>query len=474
MIKQDTTSSAFSPDLLRLLTCGSVDDGKSTLIGRVLLDTQSVEDDTLESLANDSKLHGTTGDIDPSLLTDGLKAEREQRITIDVAYRYFKTEKRHFIIADTPGHVQYTRNMATGASTANLAIVLVDARNGLTEQTRRHAFIASLLGIKHIVVAINKMDLVDFSEDVFSDIRSSFTAFSARLSTDDIHCIPISALNGDNVVTQNNNMPWYKGSTLLHHLETVHIASDHNLIDMRFPVQYVNRPSSDYRGYCGTLASGILRKGDRVTVLPSKTTTTIESIDTFDGEPDEAWCPQAISVRLNDDVDVSRGDMLVPPRNIPDVAEHIEVMLIWMSDKELAPGNSYICKHTSREVPATVQELQYTIDMHTLHRKPATTFTLNDIGRCRINLQQPIFCDPYSRNRSTGCCILIDPTDNTTVAAGLILDRNIEPESTNGTAVAIVVNGKQKLQLDPSVQSIADALAKLEKILRENGFDTKS
>ncbi|MFP6674146.1 MAG: sulfate adenylyltransferase subunit CysN [Pirellulaceae bacterium] len=411
-------------ELLRFITCGSVDDGKSTLIGRLLYDAKMIYEDQLAAIEKDSIKHGTTGGgFDPALLTDGLKEEREQGITIDVAYRYFSTARRKFIIADTPGHEQYTRNMATGASTADLSIILIDARNGVLTQTKRHSFITSLLGIKHVLVAINKMDLVDFSETVYQQIRQDYQNFSARLDIPDLHFIPIAALHGDNVVDPSPNMPWYGGSTLMHFLETVYIGSDRNLQDFRFPVQFVNRPHLDFRGFCGTIASGIIRRGDEVMALPSRKTTKVKSIVTFDGEMEEAHAPQAVTVTLDDEIDVSRGDMIVRPGNVPRQAPRFDAMVIWMSEQPLVPGKQYLFKQTTKTVTGSVQNLRYQVDVNTLHRQDAAVLKLNEIGRCEISLTEPLFYDGYRRNRSTGALIIIDRITNATVGAGIILDR---------------------------------------------------
>ncbi len=411
-------------EMLRFLTCGSVDDGKSTLIGRLLFDSKMVYEDQLAALEIDSKKFGTTGGgFDPALLTDGLKAEREQGITIDVAYRYFSTSKRKFIIADCPGHEQYTRNMATGASTCDLAIILIDARHGVMTQTKRHSFIVSLLGIKHVLVAVNKMDLVDYSEQRFEEIKRDYREFATRLEMPDQHFIPISALKGENLISHSEKMPWYEGSTLMHHLENVHIASDRNLIDFRFPVQYVNRPNLDFRGFCGTIASGKVRKGDEVMALPSKKRSQVKSIVTYDGELDEAFAPLAVTLTLEDEIDVSRGDMLVRPDNLPSVADKFEATIVWMSDDPLTPGKEYLIKHSTKLAPGRVSTLRYRIDVNTLHREDAPTLRLNEIGRCHLKLNQPIAFDGYRNNRSTGAFILIDRVSNVTVGAGMILDR---------------------------------------------------
>jgi bifunctional enzyme CysN/CysC len=417
-------------DILRFATAGSVDDGKSTLIGRLLYDSKSIFEDQLEAVERTSRDRGEEG-TNLALLTDGLRAEREQGITIDVAYRYFATPRRKFIIADTPGHIQYTRNMVTGASTADLAIVLVDARNGLTEQSRRHAFLTTLLRVPHMVLAVNKMDLVDYDRGVFERISAEFSAFAARLDIGDLTFVPISALHGDNVVERSANMPWYDGPSLLHHLEHVHIASDRNLIDVRFPVQYVIRPHAssdpelhDYRGYAGQVAGGVLKPGDEVLHLASGFTTKIRRIDAAGGPVNEAFEPMSVTLLLDDDVDISRGDMICRPNNRPAVAQDIEAMVCWMSSTvTLTPRTRLIVKHTSRTVKAMVSELHYRIDVNTLHRdESATQLGLNEIGRIKLRLTQPIFCDPYSRNRTTGGLILIDEATNATVGAATITD----------------------------------------------------
>ncbi len=417
-------------ELLRFITCGSVDDGKSTLIGRLLYDSKMLYEDQLAQLESESITHGTTGGkFDPALVTDGLKAEREQGITIDVAYRYFSTAKRKFIIADTPGHEQYTRNMATGASTADLAVILIDARYGVLTQTKRHSFIVSLLGIRHVVVTVNKMDLVDFSQDRFDEICQSYRDFAARLDLPDLHFIPISALNGDNVVDPSPSMPWYRGSTLMNFLESVYIGSDRNLEDFRFPVQYVNRPNLDFRGFCGTLASGIIRKGDEIMVLPSRRTTKVKSIVTFDGELDEAFTPQSVTLTLADEVDCSRGDMIVRPGNVPKITNDFDAMLVWMSAEAMVPGKSYLFKHANQTIPGQIESLRYRVDVNSLHRSPAPDLQLNEIGRCTITLSQPIYYDPYYRNRTTGAFIIIDRISNITVAAGMITSRDVDKKA---------------------------------------------
>jgi bifunctional enzyme CysN/CysC len=416
--------------LLRICTAGSVDDGKSTLLGRLLYDSRSVYEDQVHSVQKASK-NRVAGPIDFSLFTDGLKAEREQGITIDVAYRYFATPRRKFIIADTPGHIQYTRNMVTGASTADLAVVLVDARNGLTEQSRRHAFLTTLLRVPHLVLAVNKMDLVGYEAAAFDQIVQEFTAFGTKLEIGDLTFIPISALHGDNVVDRSLNMPWYNGPSLLHHLEHVHIASDRNLIDVRFPVQYVIRPHQatdpdlhDYRGYAGQIAGGILKPGDEVMHLPSGLTTTIKRIDTAAGPVDEAYPPMSVTLLLEDDLDISRGDMICRPHNQPQVTQDVQAMVAWMADAPvLTPRSRLIVKHTTRTVKAMVRDVSYRLDVNSLHRdESAERLGLNEIGRVALRLTQPIFCDPYARNRITGGMILIDEATSATVGAAMITE----------------------------------------------------
>ena len=411
-------------ELLRFLTCGSVDDGKSTLIGRLLHDTKMIYEDQLAAVKRDSEKVGTTGagEIDLALLTDGLKAEREQGITIDVAYRYFSTDRRKFIIADTPGHEQYTRNMATGASTCQLAIILIDARHGVMTQTRRHSFIVSLLGIRHVVVAVNKMDLVDYSREVFERIKDEYTGFVAKLDLRDITFIPMSALKGDNVASRSDAMPWHHGPALLDHLETVHIASDRNLTDFRFPVQYVLRPNLNFRGFAGTVASGVVRKGDEVMVLPSGKRSTVKSIVTYDGELDEAFAPQAVTLTLADEVDVSRGDMLVPPADPPHVSSEIEAMVVWMAEQPFVPGRLYTLKQTTRQVTAEVASFRYGVDVNTLEHRAIARLGLNEVGHVQLSLTQALACDPYRANAATGAFILIDRLTNNTVGAGMILE----------------------------------------------------
>jgi bifunctional enzyme CysN/CysC len=411
---------------LRFATAGSVDDGKSTLIGRLLYDTKTIFEDQLEAVERTSRQRGDEY-TNLALLTDGLRAEREQGITIDVAYRYFATPRRKFIIADTPGHIQYTRNMVTGASTANLALVLVDARKGIVEQTRRHAFLSTLLRVPHLVLCVNKMDLVDYDQARFEELRLEFREFAAKLDVADLTVVPISALHGDNVVERSANMPWYEGTSLLHHLEEVHIASDRNLIDVRFPVQYVVRPLSDewhdYRGYAGQVASGVMKVGDEVMVLPSGLTTTISAIDTYEGPVEEAFPPMSVTVRLSDHIDVSRGDMICRVGNQPAVSQDIEAMVCWMTDAcTLDPRSRWVVKHTTRSAKAVIRDLTYRLDVNTLHRdEDANSLSLNEIGRVSMRVTAPLFVDEYRRNRTTGSFILIDETTGATVAAGMII-----------------------------------------------------
>lgn len=419
---EDLIERVCKSDLLRFVTAGSVDDGKSTLIGRLLHDAKAIYEDHLAALDRDSHRAGRES-IDFALLTDGLKAEREQGITIDVAYRHFSTPRRRFIIADTPGHEQYTRNMVTGASTADLAVILLDVRNGVTTQSKRHAFIASLLGIPHIVVAVNKMDLVDWSQDAFEEVRDEFARFCTKLTVSDLEFIPISALKGDNVVHRSENMPWYEGPPLLTYLETVHIASDQNLIDFRFPVQYVLRPDASFRGYCGTVVSGVIRLGEEVVVLPSGRRTRVSRIINGFDNVDYAFPPQSVTLCVEDDVDISRGDMLAHPANIPWTAREIEAMLVWLHEDPMRLDKQYIVKHTTSTVRGMFTNVMYRIDPDTLHRQDAEALELNEIGRVSMHLFRPIMCDEYSRNRGTGSFIVIDPVTNFTVGAGIIIDR---------------------------------------------------
>ena len=412
-------------DLLRFTTAGSVDDGKSTLIGRLLYDSKSIFEDQMEAIEIASSNKGEEK-VNLAFLTDGLRAEREQGITIDVAYRYFATPKRKFIIADTPGHVQYTRNMVTGASTANLAIILVDARKGIVEQTKRHSFIASLLGIPHIIYCINKMDLVNYDEEVFEKTKKELVGFSSKLTTKDIRFLPISALNGDNVVNRSINMDWYDGSTLLHTLENIHIASDHNLIDCRFPVQHVIRPQKeefhDFRGYSGRIAGGVFKKNDEVILLPSGFQSKIKSILNFETEIEQAYAPMSVTMTLEDDLDVSRGDMIVRVKNQPEILQNIEMMVCWMGENPLSDKGKYTIKHTTKEVRCVVKEILYKVDINTLHRDTKDkTVNCNDIARIAIRVTKPLFVDKYNENRTTGSLIIIDESTNNTVGAGMII-----------------------------------------------------
>ena len=423
--KEFSTEEYLNMDLLRFTTAGSVDDGKSTLIGRLLHDSKSIFEDQLDAVEEASKKMGDH-QVNLALLTDGLRAEREQGITIDVAYRYFATPKRKFIIADTPGHIQYTRNMVTGASTANLAIVLVDARHGVVEQTCRHAFIASLLQIKHLILCVNKMDLVDYSEEVFNKIKEDFDNFSSKLEIQDIQYIPISALKGDNVVEKSTNMDWYQGSTFLYTLENVHIASDYNFVDCRFPVQRVIRPQSDeyhdFRGYAGRIEGGIFKPGDEVLALPSGFTSTIKSIETMNGPIDEAFSPMNVVINLDDEIDISRGDMLAKVGNQPKTGQDIELMICWLNEKQIVPGGKYAIRHTTKDARCIVKAIRYKVDINTLHKiEDDLTLGLNEIGRILIRTTQPLFYDSYKLNRGTGSVILIDENTNETVGAGMII-----------------------------------------------------
>lgn len=407
--------------LLRFVTTGSVDDGKSTLIGRLLYETKSIYEDQYEAIKKTSKKRGFK-EVDLAYLLDGLAAEREQGITIDVAYRYFETEKRKYIITDSPGHVQYTRNMVTGASKADCAVILIDARNGVLTQSKRHGFLISLLQIPHLIVAVNKMDLVDYSQDVFSCIVSDYEEFSQKLDIHDIVYIPVSALKGDNVVSKSKKMSWYEGTTLLHNLENLNITADRNLVDFRFPVQYVVRPNADFRGFAGKIVSGTITPSEEVVVLPSGQTTSVKSIVTYDGELKEAFAPQSVVLTLNDEVDVSRGDMIVRRKNLPQIETKLEAIICWMDDNPMKTGTSFIMKHTTRSVRAIIKNIVYRIDVNTLHRDNVDMFSLNDIGRVEITLATPVFFDPYKINHATGRFILIDPLTDRTVAAGMIRD----------------------------------------------------
>lgn len=424
-VKTIDSKAYLNMDLLRFTTAGSVDDGKSTLIGRLLYDSKSIFEDQMEAIEQASERKGEET-VNLALLTDGLRAEREQGITIDVAYRYFATPKRKFIIADTPGHIQYTRNMVTGASTANLAIILVDARKGMVEQTCRHAFIASLLQIPHVIFCINKMDLVDYDQARYEEIKEQLESFSSKLEVGDIQFIPLSALNGDNVVDRSENMPWYEGSTLLYTLENVHISSDHNHVDCRFPVQYVIRPQKDeyhdYRGFAGRIGGGVFKKGDEVMVLPSGFTSKIKSIDTLDGEIEEAFAPMSVTMTLEDEIDTSRGDMIVRVNNKPEVGQDIEMMICWMHERPLMLNGKYALKHTTRDARCVIKDIKYKVDINTLHRlEDDKQIQMNDIARINIRTTIPLFYDRYNRNRVTGSVILIDEATNETVGAGMII-----------------------------------------------------
>ena len=412
-------------ELLRFSTAGSVDDGKSTLIGRLLYDSKSIFEDQYAAIEASSLRRGEE-DVNLALLTDGLKAEREQGITIDVAYRYFSTPKRKLIIADTPGHIQYTRNMVTGASTANVALILIDARNGVVEQTKRHAIIASLLQIPHLVICINKMDLVDYREEEYEKIKDDFTSWGSKLDINDMHFIPISALKGDNVVDKSDKMDWYGGSTLLYYLENVHIGSDHNLIDCRFPVQYVIRPNTDeyhdYRGYAGRIGGGVFKKGDKVMVMPSGFTSTIKKIDTFDGEVAEAFAPMSVTMLLEDEIDISRGDMIVRENNVPDSEQDIDVMICWFNEKNLQLKGKYTILHTTQEARCIIKDIRYKLDVNSLHRDlEDNEIKMNDIARISIRTTKPLFTDAYRKNRITGSVIFVDESTNETVGAGMII-----------------------------------------------------
>lgn len=449
-------------DLLRLLTAGSVDDGKSTLIGRLLNDSKRLYDDQLEALQRDSKRVGNAGDeIDYALLLDGLKAEREQGITIDVAYRYFSTSKRKFIIADTPGHEQYTRNMVTGASTAHLAIVLIDARKGVITQTKRHSFLISLLGIKHVIVAVNKMDLVDYDQQVFESIRSEYLEFTTRLNIPDIQFVPLSALKGDNIVDAGVNMPWYQGASIMTLLETISISSDRNFVDFRFPVQYVSRPNLNFRGFAGRVASGVIRKGDEVVALPSGKRSTVQSIESMGTDVAYAFPPQSIMLTLDDEIDLSRGDMLVRKNNQPQIERHFEAMLVWMDESNLDLNKQYLLKHTTNRVKARIDAIRYGVDVNTLQRFDAETFELNQIGRVVLTCSRNLLFDSYQKNRQTGSFILIDPLTHNTAAVGMIINRvrseqlpsNISHEIQSTTDRSLIDRGEREKQLSQKAQT---------------------
>jgi bifunctional enzyme CysN/CysC len=434
-------------DLLRILTAGSVDDGKSTLIGRLMFDSKLIYEDQLATLERDSRRVGHAGDdIDYALLLDGLKAEREQGITIDVAYRYFSTNKRKFIIADCPGHEQYTRNMVTGASTANLAIILIDATKGVITQTRRHTYLVWLLGIKHVVLAVNKMDLVDFDQQVFDRICTDYKNFVTQLSISDVEFIPLSALKGDNVVTVSERIPWYHGKSLLEFIETVYVSSDRNFEDLRYPVQYVNRPDQEFRGFSGKVASGIIHKNDLVMVLPSRKTTHVKSIITCDGETEIAFPPQSITLTLKDEIDISRGEMIVLPDNLPHIERHFEAMLVWMDEKPMSGSTHYYLKQTTNITKARIDAIRYKIDVNTLQKSGIDHFVLNEIGRASLTSVKPIFFDPYTKNRNTGSFVLIDPITHNTSAVGMIIDKlssnDLNLKITHPELLAKIENGQ--------------------------------
>ena len=426
-------------DLLRFLTAGSVDDGKSTLIGRLLFDSKKIYEDQLDALERDSKRMGNAGEhIDYALLLDGLKAEREQGITIDVAYRYFSTNNRKFIIADTPGHEQYTRNMITGGSTANAAVILVDARTGVITQTRRHTYLISLLGIKHLVLAVNKMDLVDFDENVFNKIVSDFNAFVADLNIPDVYCIPLSALEGDNVVAKSPRTPWYSGKCLLDYLETVPIDLDRNYDDFRYPVQYVLRPNLDFRGFCGKVASGVVRRGDEVMALPSRKTSRVKSIVTYEGEIEEAFPPMCVTLTLEDEIDISRGEMIVKPDNLPIESRNFEAMLVWMDEEPMDTSKQFFIKQTTNTTRARIDNIKYRVDVNTMERSNVELLKLNEIGRVVFTTGKELFFDPYHTNKQTGAFILIDPITNNTSAVGMIIGKVDAGELVGDDAIATI------------------------------------
>ena len=441
-------SSGPPTDLLRLTTAGSVDDGKSTLIGRLLLDTRSLVGDQVRQIEQESQKRGDPY-LDLALFTDGLKAEREQRITIDVAYRYFATPKRKFIIADCPGHVQYTRNMVTGASTAHLAIVLVDARKGVLTQSRRHAFLASLLHIPHVIVAINKMDLVDYDAQVYAEICREFGEFASRLELGALSFIPISALQGDNVTSRSPNMPWYQGSTLLHQLDSVNLGAARNLVDFRFPVQYVLRPHQDFRGFAGRVASGRISPGERIVALPSGQTSQVRSLETYQGSQGEAFCGDSVVITLADEIDLSRGDLIVRENNLPRHSRHLDVTTCWLSEVPLNPKITYQMRIGTRQVAARIERVDYRIDVDTMHREASSSLALNDIGRLQISLAEALYFDTYRRNRLTGSFILVDPTSHNTVAAGMI--RGTTPEAPLASTTA--APSQSNLQANASLVS---------------------
>lgn len=456
-------------DLLRFLTAGSVDDGKSTLIGRLLFDSKKIYEDQLDALERDSKRMGNAGEhIDYALLLDGLKAEREQGITIDVAYRYFSTNNRKFIIADTPGHEQYTRNMITGGSTANAAIILVDARTGVITQTRRHTYLISLLGIKHVVLAVNKMDLVDFNEEVFNKIVSDYKDFVSTLNIPDITCIPLSALDGDNVVEKSERTPWYSGKCLLDYLETVPIDLDRNYNDFRYPIQYVLRPNLDFRGFCGKVASGVIRVGETVMALPSRKTSKVKSIVTYDGELQEAFPPQCVTITLEDEIDISRGEMLVKPNNLPMEDRNFEAMLVWMDEEPMDVNKQFYIKQTTNTTRARIDSIKYKVDVNTMKQSQVDKLSLNEIGRVVFTTGKELFFDPYHTNKQTGSFILIDPITNNTSAVGMIIDRVDVKDMAHEDALATI--NLQELGID---ESHFEAISKVCMELTRQGIPVK-
>ncbi|MEE9338037.1 MAG: sulfate adenylyltransferase subunit CysN [Methylococcaceae bacterium] len=460
-------------ELLRFLTCGNVDDGKSTLIGRLLYDSKMIYEDQLSAVKSDSVKSGTTGagKIDLALLVDGLQAEREQGITIDVAYRYFSTSTRKFIIADTPGHEQYTRNMATGASTCDLAVILIDARYGVQTQTKRHSFIASLLGIKHIIVAVNKMDLVEYSEDTFDKIKQDYLDFTSKIDLDDIHFIPMSALDGDNVVNPSKNMPWYTGKAMMDLLNTISIVHDHNFEDARFPVQYVNRPNLDFRGFCGTVASGIFNKGDQISVLPSGKTSKIKSIVTYEGDLEKAFPPMAVTLTMEDEIDISRGDMIVGSGSLSAiVTDKFNASIVWMSEQVMSPARQYIIKLATRSVSGSISSINYRIDVNTLEHHDADNLQLNEIASCTISVNAPVVFDPYKLNKSTGAFIIIDRLSNVTVGAGMITGEAGNEDLANVSEDERAARFSQKASAINLVGSTSQEIAyKLERKLFDTG-----
>jgi sulfate adenylyltransferase large subunit len=463
-------------ELMRFLTCGNVDDGKSTLIGRLLHDSKMIYEDQLAAVKADSVKSGTTGagKIDLALLVDGLQAEREQGITIDVAYRYFSTSTRKFIIADTPGHEQYTRNMATGASTCNLAVILIDARYGVQTQTKRHSFIASLLGIKHIIVAVNKMDLIEYSEETYNKIKQDYLDFTATLDLDDIHFIPMSALDGDNVVNTSKNMPWYTGKAMMETLNTIKITDDHNFVDARFPVQYVNRPNLDFRGFCGTIASGVFHKGDQITVLPSGKSSKIKSIVTYDGDLDEAFAPMAVTFTMEDEIDISRGDMIIGNDTTSAfVADKFQATIVWMDEKGMTPGRQYIIKLATRSVSGSISSINYRIDVNTLEHHDANDLKLNEIASCTVSVKAPVVFDPYKRNKGTGAFIIIDRLSNVTVGAGMITGESGDQDLENVSAEERAARFSQKATVISLTGSTSHDIAyQLERKLFDTGHAT--